>query len=163
MSLVEQLHNERKARLARISSRAYVPARTEVEIAPPAPVLSQVDDAFFQEAWDVLDPKPPLPDIIGIMRRIQLAVCDEYKVSLQDLLSARRAAHVVEARQVSMYLIKEVTLRSLPEIGRKFGGRDHTTVLHSVRKIAARVESDESFAVNVARIKSQFAKEEDGI
>ncbi len=52
-----------------------------------------------------------------------------------DILSSRRTATVVKPRQVAMYLSKALTLRSLPEIGRRFGGRDHTTVLHAVRKI----------------------------
>lgn len=62
-------------------------------------------------------------------------VSNHYNVSRQDILSSRRTAVVVKPRQVAMYLAKILTLRSLPEIGRRFGGRDHTTVLHAVRKI----------------------------
>lgn len=64
-------------------------------------------------------------------------VATHYNVSKQDILSSRRTAIVVKPRQVAMYLAKTLTLRSLPEIGRRFGGRDHTTVLHAVRKIEA--------------------------
>ncbi len=67
---------------------------------------------------------------------IQRTVARQYNVSRADLLSARRTANVVRPRQIAMYLAKTLTLRSLPEIGRRFGGRDHTTVLHAVRKIA---------------------------
>ncbi len=66
---------------------------------------------------------------------IQKLVASHYSVSRADILSARRTATVVKPRQVAMYLSKTLTLRSLPEIGRRFGGRDHTTVLHAVRKI----------------------------
>ena len=66
-------------------------------------------------------------------------VARQYNVSRSDLLSSRRTANVVRPRQVAMYLAKTLTLRSLPEIGRRFGGRDHTTVLHAVRKIEALV------------------------
>jgi chromosomal replication initiator protein len=66
---------------------------------------------------------------------IQKLVAAHYSVSRADILSSRRTATVVKPRQVAMYLAKSLTLRSLPEIGRQFGGRDHTTVLHSVRKI----------------------------
>ena len=66
---------------------------------------------------------------------IQKLVASHYSVSRSDILSARRTAIVVKPRQVAMYLSKALTLRSLPEIGRRFGGRDHTTVLHAVRKI----------------------------
>jgi chromosomal replication initiator protein len=66
---------------------------------------------------------------------IQRTVARHYNVSRADMLSSRRTANVVRPRQVAMYLAKLLTLRSLPEIGRRFGGRDHTTVLHAVRKI----------------------------
>jgi chromosomal replication initiator protein len=66
---------------------------------------------------------------------IQKLVASHYNVSRADILSSRRTANVVRPRQIAMYLAKMLTLRSLPEIGRRFGGRDHTTVLHAVRKI----------------------------
>ncbi len=68
---------------------------------------------------------------------IQKLVATHYNVSRADILSSRRTATVVRPRQIAMYLSKALTLRSLPEIGRRFGGRDHTTVLHAVRKIEA--------------------------
>ena len=68
---------------------------------------------------------------------IQKLVANHYNVSRADILSSRRTATVVRPRQIAMYLAKVLTLRSLPEIGRRFGGRDHTTVLHAVRKIEA--------------------------
>ena len=66
---------------------------------------------------------------------IQKRVAIHYNISRADLLSSRRTAAVVMPRQIAMFLAKSLTLRSLPEIGRRFGGRDHTTVLHAVRKI----------------------------
>ena len=66
---------------------------------------------------------------------IQKLVANHYSISRPDILSSRRTATVVRPRQIAMYLAKVLTLRSLPEIGRRFGGRDHTTVLHAVRKI----------------------------
>jgi chromosomal replication initiator protein len=68
---------------------------------------------------------------------IQKLVANHYNVSRADILSSRRTAVVVRPRQIAMYLSKALTMRSLPEIGRRFGGRDHTTVLHAVRKIEA--------------------------
>lgn len=65
---------------------------------------------------------------------IQMAVCDVFAVRLIDLISARRTADIVKPRQIAMGLCKRLTLRSLPDIGRRFGGRDHTTALHGVRK-----------------------------
>jgi chromosomal replication initiator protein len=80
---------------------------------------------------------------------IQRAVARQYNVSRSDLLSSRRTANVVRPRQIAMYLAKTLTLRSLPEIGRRFGGRDHTTVLHAVRKIEGLVDSDTALAEEI--------------
>lgn len=80
---------------------------------------------------EVLVPPEPLT-----MRRIQAASGRHYKLSHKELLSPRRLANFVRARQVSMYLCRILLKRSLPEIGRYTGGRDHTTVLHGVRKMA---------------------------
>ena len=66
---------------------------------------------------------------------IQKRVAEHYNIRFADMHSARRARAVARPRQVAMYLCKQLTPRSLPEIGRKFGGRDHTTVMHAVRKI----------------------------
>ena len=63
--------------------------------------------------------------------------------------SARRARAVARPRQVAMYLAKQLTSRSLPEIGRKFGGRDHTTVMHAVKKVEQLCETDAGFADDV--------------
>ena len=73
---------------------------------------------------------------------IQRVVAEHFNVTVADILSARRTANVVRPRQIAMYLTKVLTLRSLPEIGRRFGGRDHTTVLHAVHKLAREVESN---------------------
>ncbi|RYG71161.1 chromosomal replication initiator protein DnaA, partial [bacterium] len=66
---------------------------------------------------------------------IQRRVCDHYRIRQAEMSSARRAREVARPRQVAMYLAKQLTPRSLPEIGRRFGGRDHTTVIHAVKQI----------------------------
>ncbi len=73
---------------------------------------------------------------------IQRIVAKHYNVQRQDLLSNRRTHNVVMPRQIAMYLAKTLTPRSLPEIGRRFGGRDHTTVLHAVRKIEELIKTN---------------------
>src|ERR1700716_1509719 len=87
---------------------------------------------------------------------IQRVVARQYNVSRADLLSSRRTANVVRPRQIAMYLAKTLTLRSLPEIGRRFGGRDHTTVLHAVRKIENLVNNDVSLAEEIEQLKRQL-------
>ena len=84
---------------------------------------------------------------------IQRICAKHYNVSRQDLLSSRRTRNVVMPRQIAMYLAKSLTLRSLPEIGRRFGGRDHTTVLHAVRKIEDLVGSDGQLSADIELIK----------
>lgn len=83
------------------------------------------------------------------MEEIQKRVAEHFKIRLSDMSSARRSRAVARPRQVAMYLSKQLTSRSLPEIGRAFGGRDHTTVIHAVRKIEELVKLDTAFAEDV--------------
>ena len=84
-----------------------------------------------------------LRDLLSIQNRqisvenIQKTVADYYKIKVADMYSKKRPASIARPRQIAMYLAKELTQKSLPEIGELFGGRDHTTVLHAVRKMAA--------------------------
>ncbi|UCA45704.1 chromosomal replication initiator protein DnaA [Pseudochrobactrum sp. XF203] len=87
------------------------------------------------------------------IEEIQRIVARHYNVSKQDLLSNRRTRTIVKPRQVAMYLAKMLTPRSLPEIGRRFGGRDHTTVLHAVRKIEDLVGADLKLAQELELLK----------
>ena len=80
------------------------------------------------------------------IEEIQKKVAEHFNIRLSDMFSARRARSVARPRQVAMYLAKQLTSRSLPEIGRKFGGRDHTTVMHAVRRIEELKATDNAFA-----------------
>jgi chromosomal replication initiator protein len=106
-----------------------------------------------REIRDLIRPQEPKRIKIEEIQRI---VARQYNVSRADLLSSRRTANVVRPRQVAMYLAKMLTLRSLPEIGRRFGGRDHTTVLHAVRKIENLVNNDTSLAEEIEILKRQL-------
>jgi chromosomal replication initiator protein len=83
------------------------------------------------------------------IEEIQKRVAEHYTIRIADMSSARRARAVARPRQVAMYLAKVLTSRSLPEIGRKFGGRDHTTVMHAVRKIEELKAADPALAEDV--------------
>jgi chromosomal replication initiator protein len=87
-----------------------------------------------------------IEDILRIVSR-------HYKVPRNDLLSSRRSRDVVRPRQIAMYLAKALTSRSLPEIGRRFGGRDHTTVLHSVRKVEQLMKDDGDLCQEIELLK----------
>ena len=80
---------------------------------------------------------------------IQKRVAEHFNIKMAEMTSSRRARIVARPRQVAMYLAKQLTSRSLPEIGRKFGGRDHTTVMHACRKIEELVASDRALAEDV--------------
>ena len=80
---------------------------------------------------------------------IQKRVCEFYNVKMSDMLSSRRLQNIARPRQIAMYLSKILTTKSLPEIGRKFSGRDHTTVLHAVRKVQDTCAEDREFANDI--------------
>jgi chromosomal replication initiator protein len=106
-----------------------------------------------REMRDLVRPQEPKRVKIEDIQRV---VARQYNVSRADMLSSRRTANVVRPRQVAMYLAKTLTLRSLPEIGRRFGGRDHTTVLHAVRKIENLVGNDTILAEEIDGLKRQL-------
>ena len=83
---------------------------------------------------------------------IQRVVAEYYKIKVSDLHSKRRSRSVARPRQVAMYLAKDLTNHSLPEIGESFGGRDHTTVLHACRKIKELLEEDADIAEDVKNL-----------
>ena len=83
------------------------------------------------------------------IEEIQKKVADHFNIKLAEMHSARRARSVARPRQVAMYLSKQLTSRSLPEIGRRFGGRDHTTVMHAIRKVEELRGLDTTFAEDV--------------
>ncbi|WP_395670099.1 chromosomal replication initiator protein DnaA [Rhodoferax sp.] len=98
---------------------------------------------FNQKEITIALAREALRDLLSIQNRqisvenIQKTVADYYKIKVADMYSKKRPASIARPRQIAMYLAKELTQKSLPEIGELFGGRDHTTVLHAVRKIGA--------------------------
>ncbi len=90
------------------------------------------------------------------VERIQTLVADYYNVTLEDMKSKRRDKHIVFPRQVAMFLVREETPSSLPAIGKAFGGRDHTTALHSIEKIANELKEDERLRYEVQSIREKL-------
>jgi len=106
-------------------------------------------DISLEATQDVLHDLLRANDRRVTIEEIQKRVAEHFNVRVADMHSARRARAVARPRQVAMYLAKQLTSRSLPEIGRKFGGRDHTTVMHAVRKIEELRAGDSSFSEDV--------------
>jgi chromosomal replication initiator protein len=112
-----------------------------------APVSLEIAELAIRDLVRTTEPKRVK------IEDIQKLVATHFNVSRADILSSRRTASVVRPRQIAMYLAKVLTPRSLPEIGRRFGGRDHTTVLHAVRKIAGLATTEGTLAEEIELLK----------
>ena len=87
---------------------------------------------------------------------IQNIVAIHYNLNIQEMLSSRRSRSLARPRQIAMYLAKQHTTNSLPEIGRKFSNRDHTTVIHAVKKIEELIKKDNEIKHNISEIKKKL-------
>jgi chromosomal replication initiator protein len=174
---------ERETRLAILQSRAAEFARHRPEVVLPPDVLERIadlDDASPRELLGVLTKlatycdltkKPVTMDMaeeaIGSraapgaktsIEDIQRKTAEFYKLEVRDFHAQSRARRVARPRQVAMYLARQLTTRSLPEIGRRFGGRDHTTVLHACRRIEALCAEDPMFKQEVDFLKQVLSR-----
>ncbi|WP_394016095.1 helix-turn-helix domain-containing protein [Roseixanthobacter pseudopolyaromaticivorans] len=152
-ALVEQQERAEAERLER-ERRLQEERRARIAHARMVSGLDKIDETIRpapppQRDW--LSVNPQVPPIM----RIQRAVCSYYGISRVDLLSERRTANLIMPRHIAMFLAKTLTLCSLPEIGRRFGGRDHTTVLHAIRRIDALLLRDVRVASDVAALRAQ--------
>ena len=107
---------------------------------------------------NISDCKNILKDIFSQIKiitvdKIQNVVSNYFNIPLSDMLSQRRSRPLARPRQIAMFLAKKLTSRSLPEIGRMFGGRDHTTVMHAIKKIQELCNADPSFAEHIKVLK----------
>lgn len=110
--------------------------KKRLEIVPRAPSI--IGRWYTEMSVIYISTKPPL-----LIRDVQRAVCDHYRVLHPDLISPRREASIVRVRHIAMYLCRVLTAASLPMIARHFGNRDHTTVMHACRRIEAARKDDE--------------------
>ncbi|WOJ91720.1 helix-turn-helix domain-containing protein (plasmid) [Methylocapsa polymorpha] len=94
------------------------------------------------------------------IRQIVRAVVQFYSISLDEVLSATRKSRTARIRQIACYLAKALTDKSLPEIGRRIGGKDHTTVIYSLRKIESLLKTDPSLAAEIAELRIRLKKAE---
>lgn len=113
------------------------------------PVTLDTTKAVLSDLFRAHDRKVTIEDI-------QKKTAGFYDIKLSDMLSARRLRSIARPRQVAMYLAKKMTPTSLPEIGRQFGGRDHTTVMHAVRKIDELMEKDPKLSADLTRLEESL-------
>jgi chromosomal replication initiator protein len=147
MSLVEELHAARKARLERMSGRKVEPVKAEPVKAEPIEF-----ELNAKPIWFSVEESPPPPNLL--VNEIIRAVCRHFDITLTEIKSSRRTANVVYPRQIALCLARRHTTRSLPEIGRHFGYRDHTTVLYGARKMEGLCQTDWRVAHDVAQIEA---------
>jgi chromosomal replication initiator protein len=108
--------------------------------------------------------KNVLRDLIGDKKKIvaiddiQEAVCTHFHVKMNELKSRRRSKTLVHPRQIAMYLSRELTEASYPEIGRHFGGKDHTTIIHACRQVAKAREADATLHATLETLKEQILR-----
>jgi chromosomal replication initiator protein len=99
---------------------------------------------------------PPVKNAPTIQDIVRVVAARYFPVTVRDILSSRRTAIIVRPRQLAMYLAKQLTLRSYPEIGRKFGGRDHSTAIHAVQRIESLCAIDPTLREELALLKKML-------
>jgi chromosomal replication initiator protein len=174
---------DRPTRLAILKSRAAEYARLRPDGALPDDVLERIADMEDASPRDLIGVFTKLATYADLTKQpvtlevaeqtlgsrtvgtrktsiedIQRKTAEFYKLDLRDFQSAGRARRIARPRQVAMYLARELTMRSLPEIGKRFGGRDHTTVLHACRRIAALCDEDPLFKQEVDFLKQVLSR-----
>ncbi len=146
--------------------KMYIANESKTNIRELIGVLNRVI-AFSRVHKRVLtinDCKHVLKDVFNQIKvvtvdKIQNIVSSFYNIPLNEMLSQRRSRPLARPRQIAMYLSKKLTTRSLPEIGRRFANRDHTTVIHAVKTIGRLIEKDEEMKRNMSQIKSMLLEE----
>ncbi len=117
---------------------------------------------IYNKTPNLTETKVVLKDLLNITENkvtidlIQTLVCKFFKISKNEMLSSRRSRYLVRPRQTAIYLTKILTSKSLPEIGREFSNRDHTTIIHSVKTIEKLKEKDQEMADNIIKLKNQI-------
>ena len=119
---------------------------------------------IHKKILSISDCKNILKDVFSQTRvitvdKIQNTVSGFFNISLNEMLSQRRSRPLARPRQIAMYLSKKMTTRSLPEIGRRFANRDHTTVIHAVKTITKLSQENEEMSKNINQITNLLLKE----
>ena len=117
---------------------------------------------IYSKTPNLSEAKVVLKDLLNLNENkvtidlIQTLVCKFFKISKNEMLSSRRSRYLVRPRQIGIYLTKILTSKSLPEIGREFSNRDHTTIIHSVKTIEKLKEKDPMMVENINKLKNQI-------
>lgn len=124
----------------------------------PAKPHRNLEPKWWHTMWfgNLVDLDMQFPGDPLTVSRIQSVVAKEYGLTRDDILSAKRTHKYIMPRHIAMYLAKEMTGKSTPEIGRRFGNRDHTSAMYAIQKISARCVSDQEFAIKISALKAEI-------
>ena len=162
MKKIEEIQNQFKENI-NIEQEVvnYIANESKTNIRELIGVLNRVIafSRVHNKSLSINDCKNILKDVLNQTKiitvdKIQNTVSNFFNISLSEMLSQRRSRPLARPRQVAMYLAKKMTTRSLPEIGRRFANRDHTTVIHAVKTITRLSEQDDEMKKNINQIKS---------
>lgn len=143
-------HRNIEARASEFHARRLECPAQSRDMAAPLPVSDPLMPiGYWFRIVDVVQ-RPPF------MREVKAAVIEHFRLPPNSMLVGRRTHQWVRARQLAMYLCRELTSKSLPEIGRNFGGSDHSTVLHACRRVVDAIEKDPEFAAVVAKLRADL-------
>jgi chromosomal replication initiation ATPase DnaA len=158
LSAIAGMHRDHLARLQRIKVKAI--GQKAIEVAAldndQVDILEKRWAERQKAAWFEIISEKAAPGGVIKIDDILRVCCKYFDLTNSQIKSARRTAPVVYARQIAMYLCKYRTTKSYPEIGRRLGGRDHTTVLHGHKKIEANLLKDASLAYDVAHVEAML-------
>jgi chromosomal replication initiator protein len=159
---IEEIQNQFKENI-NLSDEVitYIASESKTNIRELIGVLNRVIafSRVHNKDLNIGDCKNILKDVFNQIRvitvdKIQNIVSNYFNIALSEMLSQRRSRPLARPRQIAMYLAKKMTSRSLPEIGRRFANRDHTTVIHAVKTITRLSEQDDEMKKNISQIKS---------
>jgi hypothetical protein len=167
MSVIESLHQAHKARLKRMAASGVAQTPSQARNASASLIMSfgakrvrsrYLPDRDYERAWafEIMGLVDSLPLRRPRVIEIQRAAARHFSVELNDVLSDRRDRRIALARHVAMYLARELTLKSFQEIGSRFGARDHSTVVHGVKRIEAMLPFDAELTADVGRIRVEL-------
>lgn len=159
-TLTLDMHNARKARLQRFADAAnrYSAHRRQQDNIKQAAALERFIELNRAEAPPQPEPLPPVEGLPLQVVTIQRAVAARFDLKRVDLTGPVRLAKVVLARQIAIYLCRKMTTRSFPYLAGKFGGRDHSTLVHASKKIERLIAADEKFAAMIQSIEDEIAR-----
>jgi chromosomal replication initiation ATPase DnaA len=166
MSLVEQLHAARKERLNRMSPAAKPEAPAHdvridelaAEVARLSGQLSDLQELVEQQSGRLALLSKQMAEVNPYLSEIMDAVCEFYGITKNDLCATRRTWNMSKPRQIVAYLSRKLTGMSLPQIGARMGGRDHSTILHGANKISRDMQRDDVLRDDLATLEMKIAE-----